>query len=137
MINENYMKFKILVPMNSHWNIAMFIHLFIVCGCCFTAKVELSNSKEIPWPVKPKIFTVCSFIQKVCWSLLRHEQCHMDMVTSGRSCVYSVPLVLTCLKLYFYSLAVDNTLGLLFLSLKCCSAVVLFHVLLLRSLVPV
>ena len=44
--------------MNSHWNIAMFIHLFIVCGCCFTTKVELNNSKEIPWPAKPKMFTV-------------------------------------------------------------------------------
>ena len=53
------------------WSIAMFIHLFIIYGCCFTTKVEPSNSKEVPWPAKPKIFTVCSFIQRVFWSLLR------------------------------------------------------------------
>lgn len=53
------------------WNTALLIYLSIIRSCLYATQAELNSLEtETIWSAKPEIFTICSFTEAVCWSLI-------------------------------------------------------------------
>ena len=73
---------RLFLLIKFYWTTATLIHLGINYGCFHIIKGE-SNATETIWPVKTKIFTLCSVREKVCQCLLYILLDHRELDLRG------------------------------------------------------